>query len=119
MSDSIRKINNPKLSAEIIAELESRNAVLLDPDFLDAAIINAHDGRAVYDYNMVVEAFAEHAFSSEDDPLEVAAEWVSFNTLRALPYAGPQSPIVVFELEEDDGEEGDDLNLGGKLYRAV
>jgi citronellol/citronellal dehydrogenase len=36
---------------------------------------------------------------------EAAAEWVEYNTLRALPYMGPQGPIVVYVREPEGRDE--------------
>ena len=59
----------------------------------DTALIGVtHDDRAVYDYDKMVEWLVENEDFTEED----AIEWIDYNTLRALPYAGPGSPIVVY-----------------------
>ena len=58
----------------------------------DTALIGvSHDGRAVYDYDLMVEWLVEH----EGFPEEEAVEWIDYNTIRALPYMGNNGPIVV------------------------
>lgn len=61
----------------------------------DTALIGVtEDGRAVYDYNLMVEWLVEE----EDMTEEEAIEWINFNTLRALPYFGEGAPIVMYPL---------------------
>ena len=63
----------------------------------DRALIGVtDDGRAVYDYELMVEWLMDTEGWSYED----AAEWVSYNTLRALPYMGEDAPIVINRLED-------------------
>ena len=65
----------------------------------DSALIGVtDDGRAVYDYELMVEWLMDTEGWSYED----AAEWVSCNTLRALPYMGEDAPIVINRLEDVD-----------------
>jgi hypothetical protein len=65
----------------------------------DSALIGVtDDGRAVYDYELMVEWLMDTEGWSYED----AAEWVSYNTLRALPYMGEDAPIVINRLEDVD-----------------
>lgn len=64
----------------------------------DALIGVTDDGRAVYDYERMVEWLME----TEGWPYEDAAEWVCYNTLRAIPYMGEDAPIVINRLEDVD-----------------
>ena len=58
----------------------------------DALIGVSEDGRAVYDYEKMVEWLV----NKEGMPCEDAVEWIDYNTIRALPYAGASAPIIVF-----------------------
>ena len=71
--------------------------VLLFTDYSydDALIGVTEDGRAVYDYDKMVEWLMEEEDWSQDD----AIEWIEYNTIRALPYFGPKAPIVVYPVE--------------------
>ena len=60
----------------------------------DALIGVSHDNRAVYDYEKMIEWLV---FNEGFEPSE-AIEWIDYNTLRALPYGGPDAPIVVYPL---------------------
>ena len=46
---------------------------------------------------MVKELMDQDGMSEED-----AVEWISYNTVRSLPYAGPLAPIILYPVEEDD-----------------
>jgi hypothetical protein len=52
------------------------------------------DGRVVYDYDkMVEELMSEEGWSYEE-----AAEWIDYNTIRSIPYAGPGAPIIMYSI---------------------
>lgn len=60
----------------------------------DALIGVSHDGRAVYDYEKMIEwLMAEEDFTAED-----AMEWIDYNTVRAIPYMGDDAPIIMYPL---------------------
>lgn len=61
------------------------------PDYHDAFIGISTDDRAVYSFSRMVESLMAEDGMSEDD----AIEFIEFNTIRALPYMGSESPIVV------------------------
>lgn len=52
------------------------------------------DNRAVYDYDLMVDWLCREENMDHED----AVDWIEFNTLRALPYAGDLSPIVIHTL---------------------
>jgi hypothetical protein len=63
----------------------------------DSALIGVtDDNRAVYDY----EKMAEWLVKEQDFSEEEAADWISYNTMRALPYFGEDAPIIMFPLVE-------------------
>jgi hypothetical protein len=67
-------------------------AIVFDNASYDNSIIGiTFDGRAIYDFNLMVNEYAE-----ENDCDEVEAiEWIEYNTMRALPYCGEKAPEVV------------------------
>ena len=86
---------------KVLSQLDER-ALLLEPrELLDSAIVgtflNAEDGKiAVYDYDMLVSAFAEDMEGETPEEKESAAiEWIEYNTIRALPDAGEWSPMIL------------------------
>ena len=68
--------------------------IFSDYSYDDALIGVTTNNRAVYDYDKMVDWLCEkHDFSVHD-----AIEWIDYNTLRTLPYAGSTAPIVIFQL---------------------
>lgn len=68
--------------------------VFSDFSYDDALIGVTTDNRAVYDYNRMVTWLIENEGFTWDE----AAEWIDYNTIRALPYAGPAAPIIVYSV---------------------
>ena len=68
---------------------------LTDYSYDDALIGVTEDGRAVYDYDKMVEWLVEN----EDFSYDEAVDWVCYNTLRALPYMGADAHIVMYPLD--------------------
>lgn len=69
---------------------------LADYSYDDALIGVTENNRAVYDYEKMVIWLME----TEDWTYEEAAEWVDYNTIRALPYMGEDGPIIMYPLME-------------------
>lgn len=68
--------------------------VLIMPDY-DAALIGVTtDNRAVYDYYKMVECLIGNDGFTWDE----AVEWIDYNTIRALPYAGESAPIIIYRV---------------------
>ncbi len=62
----------------------------------DALIGVTDDNRAVYDYEKMVEWLVQ----TEGWSYEEAAEWIDYNTIRALPYMGEGAPVIMYPLNE-------------------
>lgn len=62
------------------------------PDFDNALIGVSTDGNAIYDYYKMLEVLINRDGMTEEE----AADYISYNTLRALPYAGEKKPIVIY-----------------------
>lgn len=71
---------------------------LVNFSYDDALIGVSHDGRAIYDYDKMIETLMK----KEGWTYEDSADWVNYNTIRALPYMGSDSPIVMYKLEDYD-----------------
>jgi hypothetical protein len=69
--------------------------ILSDYSYDDALIGVSEDGRAVYDFDKMVAWLME----KEGWSMEEAIEWIEFNTIRALPYGGPEAPIIMYPIE--------------------
>ena len=69
--------------------------VFENPDY-DSAIVGVdEDGRVVYDFNRMVECLVKDGMTCEE-----AIEFIEYNTIRALPYAGEGAPIIMYSLED-------------------
>lgn len=69
------------------------NVALFENYSYDGALIGVtEDNRAVYDFDKMVDWLVEmEGFTVED-----AIEWIEYNTVRALPYFGPDAPIIMY-----------------------
>lgn len=63
----------------------------------DALIGVSDDGRAIYDFDKMVEWLMSKEGFEQDE----AIEWIEYNTIRALPYMGSDAPIIMYPLYED------------------
>lgn len=67
---------------------------LTDYSYDDALIGVTEDGRAVYDFDKMVDWLVD----TEGWTDEEAVEWIECNTIRALPYFGEGAPIIMYPL---------------------
>ena len=83
------------VNLQLRAEL-SEDAIVFDNMSYDGSIIGVTtDDRVVYSYDkMVEELMQDEEWSYED-----AVEWIDYNTIRALPYAGPNGPIIMYPIQ--------------------
>ena len=66
-----------------------------NPCYPNSIIGLTHDDRAIYDMElMIADLMVEDNISYID-----ALEFIEYNTLRALPYAGNDAPIVLYQKE--------------------
>ena len=80
-----------------IRELLEDGTIIFDNVAFDNSIIGiTSDGRAVYSYSKMVRELMEDDNLTEDE----AMDWIEYNTLRSIPYAGPMAPVVVYTLED-------------------
>lgn len=84
-------------AAERLTDNGYENVVIFENYGYDDALIGVtEDNRAVYDFDKMVDWLCEKESLTQ---LE-AIEWIAYNTLRALPYAGDEAPIVMYRLED-------------------
>lgn len=71
------------------------DVVILSNDSYDDALIGiSDDGRAIYDYDLMIKWLMDNEQFTDTE----AIEWIEYNTIRALPYAGEKAPIVMYRL---------------------
>ena len=68
---------------------------LVNESYDDALIGVSEDGRAIYDFDKMVDWLIEKYGWSDIESIE----WIEFNTLRALPYMGEKAPIVMYRID--------------------
>ena len=88
------------VSTEYPSQLEGA-VVFSGVDYKSALIGVSHDGRAVYDYGLMVD----YLITKEHFTAEEAADWISYNTIGSLPYSSTDKPIVVFMFDADELSE--------------
>ncbi len=118
---------------EVLTETEIQRlsgCLVFEPDTNDAAIIGTVDnekGEAilVYSYHRLVEIkmneYSEDNLDLEDDAeslLELAADDIGYNTLRALNYMGPRAPLVLRPLEDFEPFDVED-EPPERIYRVA
>lgn len=82
---------------ETLEEMGREDSVVFDnPEYDDAIIGVTEEGNVVYDYEKMIDILAER---DEMSRLE-AAEFIDFNTVRAIPYAPDPKPIIMYHLWE-------------------
>ena len=60
----------------------------------DALVGVTEDGRAIYDFDKMIDWLVE----KEGFTVSQAVEWIDYNTIRSLAYAGPGAPVIMFPL---------------------
>jgi hypothetical protein len=69
------------------------DALVFDNASYDNSIVGVTtDNRVVYDYDKMIEELMEDEGWSYDD----AVDWIDYNTIRSLPYAGEKAPIIMY-----------------------
>lgn len=80
---------------ELIEDNEYEDVIIFsNPDYASAFIGISEDGRAVYDYEKMIDYLMDKENWSDNE----AVEFIEYNTIRALPYMGENAPIIVYPL---------------------
>ena len=82
-------------SEEKLLDMGYEDVVIFkDYSYDDALIGVTEDNRAVYDFDKMVAWLMETEGFTQDE----AIEWIEYNTIRALGYAGDDAPIIMYPL---------------------
>ena len=82
---------------ERLLENGYENVKILKDFSYDTALIGIpYDDRPVYDFDKMVEWLMETQGYSQEE----AIEWIEYNTIRALPYMRPDSPVILYPLKD-------------------
>lgn len=82
---------------ERLIEMGYEDIIILSNPSFDTALIGvSDDGRAIYDYDLMIEDLIK----TEGWSIEEAMDWISYNSFRSLPYAGELAPIIMYRIIE-------------------
>ena len=80
---------------QALCDMDHEDAVVFDkPDYDDAIIGVTDEGQVIYDYDTMVKCLIDRDGMSETE----AIEFIDYNTIRALPYAGEKAPIIMYKI---------------------
>lgn len=112
----MEKKNRLERIKDALNELGYESSIVFENPSYDTAIIGiSSDGQVVYDYDKMVE----YLVKTDEMTPEEACEFIDYNTIRALPYAGSltgtgqdNAPIIMMNYgymwDDDDDEECQD-----------
>lgn len=80
---------------ETLCMMGYEDAIVLENPSFDEAIVGVTDERVVYQYEKMVECLVKNEGMSEEE----AVDFISYNTIRTLPYI-ENSPIVMYSIQE-------------------
>ena len=81
---------------ERLVDLGYEDSIVLEnPDYASAVVGVDSNGRVIYDFNLMVD----HLVKKDGISSEEAIEFIEYNTIRALLYAGEKCPIIMYPME--------------------
>lgn len=84
-----------KLNRELLSDLGFDNLIVFEnPDYDDAILGVSSDERVIYDYDKMIACL----MLEDDMSVEEAMDFIDYNTLRSLSYAGEGAPIVMYSI---------------------
>lgn len=82
---------------EKLLDLGYEDTIIFENESYDDALIGVlHDERAIYSFEKMVEWLMEKDKITREETIE----WIEYNTIRAIPYAGSKAPIVMYEIND-------------------
>ena len=82
---------------DILMDQGFENFIIFEnPDYESAIIGITENNQVVYDYEKMIE----HLMQEDDMDYEEAVDFISYNTIRSLPYAGEGAPIIMYSIGE-------------------
>ena len=82
---------------DILMDQGFENFIIFENPDYDSAIIGiTENNQVVYDYEKMIE----HLMQEDDSDYEEAVDFISYNTIRSLPYAGEGAPIIMYSIGE-------------------
>ena len=82
---------------DILMDQGFENFIIFENPDYDSAIIGiTENNQVVYDYEKMIE----HLMQEDDMDYEEAVDFICYNTIRSLPYAGEGAPIIMYSIGE-------------------
>lgn len=83
---------------QLLCDMGYEDSIIFENPDYDSAIVGVSDnGEIIYDFDKMVQHLVEH----EDMTEEEAADFISYNSIRSLPYVGEGAPIIMYSLWEE------------------
>lgn len=80
---------------QVLHELEHDETVVFEnPDYVSVIVGMTDDGRVVYSWDKMIK----HLVDADGMTDEEAIDFISYNTERAIPYAGHMAPIILYPI---------------------
>lgn len=84
---------------EALCDMGHDEAVVFDgPDFDDAIVGVTDEGQVIYSYDLMVQSLMNH----DGITMEEAIDFIEYNTIRSIPYAGENAPIIMYPVTPED-----------------
>ena len=78
---------------DILMDQGFENFIIFENPDYDSAIIGiTEDNQVVYDYDKMID----HLMQKDGMDYEEAIDFISYNTIRSLPYVGQGAPIIMY-----------------------
>lgn len=79
---------------DLLCDMGFQDSIVFDnPDYDEAIVGVTEEGRVVYDFELMVKRLVQDGMTEIE-----AIEWIEYNTIRAIPYAGDNPPIIMSRL---------------------
>ena len=83
------------INRQLLLDMGYENCIVFENPDYDSAIIGVTiDGQVVYDFDKMVVSLMETDNMDETS----AIEFIEYNTIRSLPYAGEGAPVIMYRL---------------------
>lgn len=91
-------MENKRPRRDLLNELGLEESIVFENPDYDSAIIgyDANESRIIYDF----EKMTEHLMEADGMEYDEAVEFIEYNTIRSIPYAGGNAPIVLHSIED-------------------
>ena len=82
-----------KLNRDVLNDMGYDNfTIFTNPDYDDAIIGISHDDRVIYDYDKMIAHLMEYEKMTDEE----AADFISYDTMKIIPYTGEYAHIVMY-----------------------